>query len=148
MTPNSEHLSNYSRRKTNSGGLELGFISYTSGRFSYVMIQHGSGNRYVAVQGNDVMISSASTTGEGLTISNRRDVSKVQRYLNDSKLESSSGGNGVGGLNYYLASINGTGWFGSCEMAFGSIGLGLTDVEASALYTLVNAFQTSLSRAV
>ena len=148
MTPNSEHLSNYSRRKTNSGGLELGFISYTGGRFSYVMIQHGSGNRYVAVQGGDVMISSVSTTGEGLTISNRRDVSKVQRYLNDSKLESSSGGNGVGGLNYYLASINGTGWFGSCEMAFGSIGLGLTDVEASALYTLTQAFQTSLSRAV
>ena len=102
----------------------------------------------MAIQGGDVMISSASTTGEGLTISNRRDSTKVQRYLNNSKLESSSGGNGVGGLNYFLGAINGSSQFASSEMAFGSIGLGLTDVEASALYTLVNAFQTSLSRAV
>ena len=55
--------------------------------------------------------------------------------------------------NYFLAAINNTGTpivatYDNKELAFGSIGDGLTDTEAGNLYTAVQAYQTTLSRQV
>ena len=148
MTLYSEHLSNYSRKNILSGSLEMGFVQYTSNNTSYVMFQHPSSARYIAVQGSDILINSIPTTGAGLNISNRRNSSNVQRYLNNIKSEVSSFANGLGNLKYYLCSISGNSYFSSCEQSFGSLGLGLTDGEASTFYNLIQEMQTSLSRQV
>ena len=148
MTPNSEHISTYSRTTTITGLTEVGLITYTAGKISYVMIQHNTTNRYVANQGTDVLISATPTTGQGLTISNRVNVINVQRYLNNVKLELPNAGGGVGNLNYFLSAINGTGTFGTCQVAFASIGDGFTDTEATNFYNSVLAFQTTLGRNV
>jgi hypothetical protein len=54
-------------------------------------------------------------------------------------------------LNYYLGAYNGNGvgsFYSTNEIAFFSLGDGLTDTQASNLYTAVQAFQTTLSRNV
>jgi hypothetical protein len=53
--------------------------------------------------------------------------------------------------NFYLGARNNTGipdFYSSHELAFAFLGDGLTDTEASNLYTAVQAFQTTLSRQV
>jgi hypothetical protein len=54
-------------------------------------------------------------------------------------------------VNIYLGTINNNGtplYFSSMQTAFSSIGDGLTDTDATNLYTRVQAFQTALSRNV
>jgi hypothetical protein len=52
-------------------------------------------------------------------------------------------------FNYWLGKVNQvSGFFANNECAFASLGDGLTDTEASNLYTAVQAFQTTLSRQV
>ena len=51
--------------------------------------------------------------------------------------------------NYYLGAVNQSGgFFTSQQCAFASLGDGLTDAQASAFYTNVQTFQTTLSRQV
>ena len=53
--------------------------------------------------------------------------------------------------SFYFGAVNNNGTanlFDNRQIAFGSIGDGLTDTEASNFYTAVQAFQTSLSRQV
>jgi hypothetical protein len=50
--------------------------------------------------------------------------------------------------NVFLFSRNGGQYFDSKQCAFASIGNGLTDIDVSNLYSLVQAFQTTLNRQV
>ena len=145
---NNQHFSNYSRQLTNTNAVELGLISYDSTKLNYIMFQHNTSNRYAAIQGGDTSMTSNNDPGYGLTISNRRNSSFVQRYLRNVKLESSSSGNGVGTQEVFMSAISGTSLFSTCEIAFGSMGDGLTDTDATNLTNIVNTFQTTLSRQV
>ena len=54
-------------------------------------------------------------------------------------------------LNLFLAARNNNGItesYTARELAFASVGSGLSSGDASTLYTLIQAFQTSLSRQV
>jgi len=54
-------------------------------------------------------------------------------------------------VNFYFGARNNVGtadFFSPHQLAFGFLGAGLSDVEAAALYTSVQAFQTTLSRQV
>jgi hypothetical protein len=148
FSANNQHLSNYSRQLTNTGITQLGFVSYDSGKFNYVMFQHNTNQRYAAVQGTDTIMTTNNDAGYGLTISNRRNSSVIQRYLRNTKFEISSTFGGVGTQEIYMSAIQGVSTYSVCEIAFGSLGDGLTDTEASDLYTAVQTFQTTLSRQV
>jgi hypothetical protein len=151
FTANSQHFSNYSRQLTTTTKVELGLVSYDNNKFNYVMIQLGSAGIYAAIQGADTLLSSSYTDPSyGLTISNRRNSSFVQRYNRNNKLESSSSSNGLGTLAVTMSAIQTPSaiYYGTCEIAFGSMGDGLTDTDATNLTNIVNTFQTTLSRNV
>ena len=148
FTENSQHLSNYSRQLTNTGNTELGFISYDATRFNYVMFQHSTANIFAAVQSTDVIMDGLNDSGSGLIISNRRNSTNIQRYRNNVKTEQVVSGNGVGTLQIFMSALNGTSFFSVAEIAFGSLGDGLTDTEASNFYIDVQAFQTTLNRQI
>ena len=59
-------------------------------------------------------------------------------------------GNVMPSIPLYLGAANGPpiSAYSTKQYAFASIGNGLTDTEAAALYTAVQAFQTTLSRQV
>jgi hypothetical protein len=152
FTADSQHFSNYSRQLTKTGSVELGFVSYESGKFSYVMIQIGAASLvYASIQNGDTLLSSSYTDASyGLTISNRRNTSFVQRYNRNIKLEGSSTSNGTGTLAVTMSAVQTPSqlYYGNCEIAFGSMGDGLTDTDATNLTNIVNTFQTTLSRNV
>jgi hypothetical protein len=142
-------MSNYSRQITNTGGTEIGFISYDSpNKFNYVMFQHPTSNVYAAIQSSDSLMDSTNDAGYGLIISNRRNNTNIQRYYRNTKTEIVNVGNGLGTKQIYLSAIDGANTFGSCEIAYGSVGDGFTDTEAANFYTAVQTFQTALSRNV
>jgi hypothetical protein len=151
FTANSQHFSNYSRQLTDTGNVELGLVSYDSGKFNYVMIQVPGLGIYAAIQSGDILMDGAyADPSYGLTISNRRNSGFVQRYNRNNKLESISTSNGLGTLEVFMSAIQTPSpqFYGTCEIAFGSMGDGLTDTEASNFYTAVQAFQTTLGRQV
>jgi hypothetical protein len=152
FTANSQHFSNYSRQLTTTSKVELGFVSYDSGKFNYVMIQLGSTGIYTAIQGGDTLMNGAYVDPSyGLTISNRRNSSQVQRYNRNNKLEASSTSSAtLGTLAVTMSAIitPSPNYYGTCEIAFGSMGDGLTDTDATNLTNIVNTFQTTLSRNV
>ena len=149
FTADSQHMSNYSRQITNTGGTEIGFISYDSpNKFNYVMFQHPTSNVYAAIQSSDSLMDSTNDAGYGLIISNRRNNTNIQRYYRNTKTEIVNVGNGLGTKQIYLSAIDGANTFGTCEIAFGTVGDGLTDTEASNFYTAVQTFQTTLGRQV
>ena len=152
FTANSQHFSNYSRQLTNTGRVELGLISYDSGKFNYVMIQLGITGIYAAIQCGDILMDGAYTDPSyGLTISNRRNSSFIQRYNRNNKLEASSASSTpLGTLAVTLSAIQTPSplYYGTCEIAFATMGDGLTDPDATALYNAVQTFQTALSRQV
>jgi hypothetical protein len=151
FTSNSQHFSNYSRQLTDTGNVELGLVSYDTGKFNYVMLQLPGLGIYAAIQGNDTLMDGAyNDPSYGLTISNRRNSSFVQRYNRNNKLEVSSTSAALGTLAVTMSAIQTPTplYYGTCEMAFASMGDGLTDTQASNFYTAVNSFQTTLSRNV
>jgi hypothetical protein len=148
FTLDSQHLSNYSRQLTNTGNTELGFASSDAGKTNYVMFQHSTSGIYAAIQSSDALMDSINDPGYGLIISNRRDGTNIQRYYRNIKTEQTSISGGLGTLEIYMSLFNGLGLYSVCEIAFGSLGNGLTDTQASNLYTAVQAFQTSLGRQV
>lgn len=148
FTSDSQHLSNYSRQLTNTGATEVGLISYDLNKFNYVMFQHPSTSVYAAIQSADTVMDSFNDPGYGFIISNRRNSTQLQRYYRNNKTEQSASSNGLGTQEIYMSSINGTSTFSSCEIAFGSMGDGLTDTQAADFYTCVQTFQTTLSRQV
>jgi hypothetical protein len=86
----------------------------------------------------------------GTTINNSNHVI----YKNGSNIISSTSINlnsGVNG-NFYLAALNnttsGATQFSNRQQAYASIGQGLSSSQSSTYYTIIQAFQTSLSRQV
>lgn len=103
-------------------------------------------------------IPSTRTTGspanaQGLFTVSRTTVPETRGYRNALDIGNTGGGGAITGLTWeiYLAALNTSGvagGFGTHEVAFASIGTGLTGGNVSSLYTLVQAFQTTLGRQV
>jgi hypothetical protein len=74
----------------------------------------------------------------------------LKSFLNNTTLISSTtASTSKPNRNIYVGAINGpTTDYGKLENAFASIGDGLSDTQASNLYSAVEAFQTTLSRNV
>jgi len=93
----------------------------------------------------------ANTDSRGLFITNRNSSTITSGFKNNSKVYNSSQSVGIlPVLPLTIGCQNATNKtrFASKQYAFASIGDGLTDTNASDLYTSVQAFETSLSRNV
>jgi len=105
---------------------------------------------YGAVNNSELPIGTQTTTAGFWGVS-RISSSGWAAYKNGANIvNKTQGSNPPSGNAVFIASRN-TGTpitFGNKEVAFFSIGDGLTDTQASNFYTAVQAFQTTLSRAI
>jgi hypothetical protein len=146
---NSAHYSYYSRTQSILNQSEMGV--YVPG-YAYGVELSASRNSNFVYNINNAAVSVLNTTSLGLFLSSRTASNILKAHKNGSVFATSSSAS-INSPNYniYLGAIN---EFGNVfirstkECAFASIGDGLTDTQASNLYTAVQAFQTTLARQV
>jgi hypothetical protein len=153
MGQNSIHISYYSR--TNISGIYIDMGSEDSNSYAEFILSYNAGSGvssyvYMNTLASDYILDSNPTTG--LFIGNRTSNSTNILFRNNTKVI-----NGIKSSltpstkNIYLGAtnINGTaGLYSSRQQAFATIGDGLSDTEAANFYTAVQAYQTTLGRAV
>jgi hypothetical protein len=144
LTGTSVHMSYY--QQTESNGYQVGCTaSDYSKRFAISPI-----NTSDYVQIGSVANSVSKTTTIAFYVGTRNG-STVKLFKNNSVIINASDSGILPNLNAYLNTNNqGTGQnnFNGSRSAFASIGDGLTDTQASNFYTAVQAFQTTLGRAI
>ena len=146
LTQDSTHISSYSRTNNN---MPTPLISGTNAILNLINIwpRYSSSNDvYFRINSNPTSPATTSLTSFGLYIANRITSIETRNFIRNQLFIQSSGSSGVNDGFIYLSKQDSA--YDSREQAFSSIGDGLTDTDASNLYTLVQAFQTSLSRQV
>jgi hypothetical protein len=105
-------------------GTGLDFATYTTSTTNYFLIGNRTANNINKVYENGVLKSTNTTT--------------TTKVLPSARVL-------IGALSDGNTNVI---WYDNLESAFATIGDGLTDVEATSLYTAVQTYQTSLGRAV
>jgi hypothetical protein len=142
---NSNHQAVYLRTNTNGNYVQIGQIDnqwLTALKFSGTCYLY---NPTVAQQ-----ITQANPNITNLSINTRRSSTDFAFFYNNSKLATNVITNfgSFASNNVHVGSAGGVQFYDINENAFASIGDGLTDTQASNLYTAVQAFQTTLGRAI
>jgi hypothetical protein len=157
LTGASTHVSYYSRTDTTTnGGVEVGTwnAGYTSGIELALHRSNTTPKTYLGINSGIIaVVNGGNQTSTGLFLGCRTSSSLATLYRNGSSIGTNTNSVTVilSSFNIYLSASNdfGTaGAFSNKQIAFASIGDGLTDTEASNFYTAVQAFQTTLSRQV
>jgi SPP1 family predicted phage head-tail adaptor len=138
---NNTHISTYIRTTIINSEVEIGSFS------NLYITNYG----YGAVNGGDIVVT--NTSGQnGFFINSRITSSQIKQFKNSTLLGTYSDNSTVlSNYSLYLCAFNNNGvasQYSKNQTAFVSIGNGLTDTEATNLNTVVQAFQTSLSRQV
>lgn len=146
---NSNHISYYSRSNVNLTQTEIGV--FTSASNSQLSIRY-SGVTYFAINNASAFATYSDTDSRGYYIANRNASNVVNGWRNLTKVTTGTiASSSLPILKIYLSAMNNNGtaqYYSTKQCAFATIGSGLTDIEAAALYTSVQAFQTTLSRQV
>jgi len=147
---NSVHISYYSRTDA-SGGIEMGSEDLSNVSYCLLGIKSGANNSFVAI-GDYVGNLTTNTDGKGFYTAQRISSSTVNRWKNGIKTSTYSQSSVNNNTQIVIGTwIRSTGTFGSFttkQCAFASMGLHLSDSEASDFNTAVQAFQTTLGRNV
>ena len=148
LSANSEHCSVYLRTNINAAQCDIGTANSTTQSNIFPNL---SGTFYPRVQASNTGVAVNLNTA-ALFIANRVNSTQVQGWRNTTKYTISNNSIGLSTFSYWLADLNFNGGSASVpstkQQAFATIGDGLTDTEASNLYTAVQAYQTTLSRNV
>ena len=97
----------------------------------------------------DSFLANSGNVSKGLTSISTLSTSTQKVYKQGSLIFTGDRtANAKGSKDIYIGAINGIDLYSAAEFAFSYIGNGLTDTQASDLYTAVQAFQTTLSRQV
>ena len=153
MTLGSEHMSYYSR--TNILGLyvDMGVWNASSNYGTQILTRHTylSSDSFLGyvTDANSAYIT--NTDSRGFFMTNRPSISQLKLQKNSSIITFSSNVINKVNDNFWIGArnINSNSYlYSPRETAFASIGDGLTDTEASAFYTAVQAYQTTLGRQV
>lgn len=156
LTQNSTHLSFYSRTQdTSKSGLDISSFTLAPAAHLALTAYYNSLTTGISVQylyPTDSAIGYSGST-QGLFIGSRINSTSNKLYRNAAILGTRTTANTtfLPTNNIAIAANGQTGSMGEYQnrqCAFASIGNGLTDTEASNLYTRVQAFQNSLNRAV
>ena len=121
--------------------------------YNNYMLCRYAGSTYFTF-GGSTLINFATSNSQGLIMANKRNSTNAQGYQNITKRVDSTNYNAFRGLatcSIYLGAQNSSGTggqFSSKEQACAFIGLGLTDIEVSYLYSAIQLFNNRLSRAV
>jgi hypothetical protein len=147
---NSHHISYYSRSNVNLTQSEMG--AFVVGSNSQINARFTNVSYYRINTSNTGWVTFADTDSRALYIANRTASNVVNGWRNSTKVTTGTiASTSLTNLNYYLGALNNAGVAGSYstkQCAFSTIGTGLTDGEAAALYNSIQAMQTTLSRQV
>jgi hypothetical protein len=152
MSQNSAHLSIYSR--TNSAGnfTDIGCTTASSSGNDNQLISRFTGNINYSTINTNLVSGFSNSSSDGLNLISRITSSDMNYFRNNTKtiitrasiapntIKITIGARNVNNVSREL--------YSSRQIAFTTIGDGLTDTEASNLYTAVQKFQTTLSRQV
>jgi hypothetical protein len=148
LTLNNTHISHYSRTQRLVQSIDMG--AFSSGTSEFSMFRYHNNVENMVIQyvfpANANKYNTTNTTG--LLIASRTSSSYAtlfDRGIKESTLTTLSTGS-LPSVSLYIGNLNPSYSPSANECAFASIGDGLTDTEASNLYTAVQAFQTTLSR--
>lgn len=155
LTKTTAHLSTYIRTNSNSGQpYDMGNSGDTGGIItpSYLISRYFNNTAYCGIADTSYATSISSTNSLGFWCGATNGSSTQKLYKNGSSIQTGTAASGgFANNNLYIGANNGNGtasYFSNKQTAFASIGDGLTDTEASNLYTAVQAFQTTLNRNV
>jgi hypothetical protein len=145
LSTSSAHLSFYSRTNSPSSG----YFGYEVAIGHYALITQYQGNKFYPnlEAGGSYAAVYTSTNGLGHFIASRLNNTTVQGFKNGLKVVDSALASTLA-TSALLISSRGGGNYSDKQTAFASIGDGLTDAEALALYNLIQQFQTDLNRSV
>ena len=147
MSNGSTHLSYYSRTDSAANSIEMGtespdFLLWYKA-FGFTRANFGVSMDYLPVLSNTkgFLLGSRYTSTNGLI-----------QFNSNQQLKTGLSGDSRSTLKIYLGALNASGtsanYYSSKQTAFATIGDGLNDAEAAALYTIVQQFQTSMARQV
>jgi hypothetical protein len=151
LTQDSTHLSFYSRTDISGTQQEIGTQATNPDRFNLELRYSGnlSSDQYNFLTGR-VNVANANSTG--FYVASRTNSSTHKVFKNSSQIGTTnttiSGTLSLMTNALFIGAANGSANYSTKECAFASIGDGLTDTQASNFYTLVQIFQTTLSRNV
>lgn len=150
LSLNSAHISYYSRTNATSTTVDMGNYDNINNGSTLLLLRDSN---LASIRMNNLTIINYSNTDSlGLHISNRTASNVINGWKNGTKKVTSAVTSTVLPANpiYIGAFRDGTGpaYYSLRESAFASIGDGLTDAEASAFYTAVQNYQTTLGRQV
>ena len=147
MLLNSAHLGFYSRTDLNTYQVEMGNWDNTA---STLLLIRQTGNGSVRINNGSGLVNFANTNAQGFYLSNRTASNVIKAFKNGiSQVTSTLASNSLPTNIIALLAFNNYGlidYYSTKQCAFASIGDGLTDTDATNLYTLVNNFQVALSR--
>jgi hypothetical protein len=164
LTNNNVHFSFYSRTNITGGSVyytDMGCsdspTDLPNGNYIGLYVKRPIQSNISSFEANNyqtgIQSSFTNTNGQCMVIGSRTS-STLNRIYRNGTLQSSATGTNLSvnpNYNIYIGAnnkLNTAGNFSAIQNAFTSIGDGLTDTEASNLYTAVQAFQTTLSRNV
>jgi hypothetical protein len=145
------HLSYYSRTDSN-GVNEREMGSLTATVYSDLILRY-SNTGHMRWGEISAPTSFTSLNSLGFYVGSKTAINSQKVFKNGSQISISANiSSGLTSLPFFIGAINlnGTpsGYYSAKQCAFASIGDGLTDAEALALYNAVNAFQVTLARNV
>ena len=151
---NSTHVSVYSRTNNSTGALAIGNC-FGGGNFELSIFLKNSANNTTHRNNTSSFSQASNLDSRGFYIGNRN--SSTQQKIIKNTTINTFNVNSIATTNSFTINISsalqytGTGlrsYYDDKELAFSSIGDGLTDTEAANFYTAVQAFQTTLSRQI
>jgi len=150
----SAHMSFYSRTNTTVNCIDFG-AEKTSNSSFYGLIKNSSNNSYIRINraGSPEATTPMSNSNVFFIANRASSFSGEILYVNSTKptLTNAGNANGIVTIPLFIGCLNDNGnpaYYTNRECAFSSIGDGLTDTEAANFYTAVQAFNTTLGRAV
>lgn len=153
LTLNSSHLSYYSRTNVSESKEDIGCWDGAGFHYTLLGIRYASlsNSTYSVIQSSGSYFSFADANSQGFYLSARTSSTLTTLYKNGTSQNTSgtvSTGNPAA-KTIYVGGCNGnTAIFSSKEVAFASIGDGLSTIEAANFYTMVQTFNTTLNRQV
>ena len=144
------HLSYYSRTNSNGTEIEIGSATTVGGPYLILEIRT-SGTTYYIMNSSGSYATASDSDSRAFYIGNRIGTAEKGFRNNTNVISRTSTATPRPNFNTYLGAFNAGGTastYTTKQCAFASIGDGLTDTDATNLYTVVNAYQVALSRNV
>ena len=152
-TDTNAHISKYNRTNDLSGNKVDGVYSNIGGTIYYIQQNYSAGNGCIGDV--NTVIPYTQTDARGFFTTTRTSSTSVKVFKNSAQQGSTNTISNLylPDLNVYIGARNDGGggfvnFYNTYEVAFFSLGNGLTDAEATSLYNAVQTFNTTLNRQV